>query len=152
MDEERRKLERAAQLGDEGAIERLRWLKARLEPEPKPKIDPWLREYETEISVDITVGEDEHYLDSMPVTCYYEIDGRDEPATWDYPGDSANWLLYHVILADQERIDEYNRDCLEEGYPLLLLTEGDDIYPYLTKKQQEDIERDIEEYDRSPDW
>jgi len=150
MDEELRRLERLAQMGDPEAQQRLLAFKLRAGIRVPPKIKPGLQTQEVELDFAITIDEIPYDLTVMMVECHYAVDGADAPATrWD-PGSSASWLLYHVVLLDQDQIDHYNEEALREGQPFLPFDEGDDIYSSLTSQQQQRIEDQLEGYDREP--
>ena len=155
MDEHLRKIERQARAGDLAAklqLERERERAGLLPELDLSQISPFLRTIEIELDIALTLNESFYELDGLMAECYYEVDGQDVPATYWDPGDSAQWLLYHVLLIDQDQIDDYNREAYEEGYAPLPFTTRTDIYPYLSEEQRRRLERRIEEIDRAPDY
>lgn len=159
MDEVIRELHRRAEAGDKTVLQELAYARARIGLDPRlPAKKPssiesrYLRKETLDLpDLDIVIDEETHQL-NFSVDCYYEIDGADvRPTYWD-PGDSAAWLLYHVVIAEDSDVVSYNEEALKDGWPILQLQEGDDLYPYLTKSQQNKIAGILEAQDREPDY
>ena len=150
MDKEIRKLERKAAAGDPEASERLKNLKRRLaQPDDNYIQHPY--------SVHTIMGrgtgfehEGIYYeLDDVEIDCYYNIDGADEPQTYDYPGSSASWQLIGVKITEKAFIDEYNRWSVEAGEPGLPFGVDDNFIKYLSSEERGRIESELEDEDRN---